>query len=220
MFEEAFSLNDFTIDRTRQPYHTIIVDLVRPLDVIRKQLDQKWRNQLNQSEKHNLQITTDGSADSFSAFLGLYDEMKGNKGFETSVNEREFERMQDQLPSSQKMQVFLARENGLAIGGLVCSRLGDTVIYLLGATIGRARELKAAYLLHWCAIKWFREQGALCYDLGGVDLKTNPGGHHFKSGFKGNEMTHLPPHACSPGVVGTVIQSVSGFLRNGFRGRG
>ena len=80
--------------------------------------------------------------------------------------------------------------------------MGDTAIYLLGATNERARELKAAYFLQWQAMLWLKDRGARWYDLGGIDPEANPGGYHFKSGFGGNETMQLPIHA----VIGRPLE--------------
>ena len=91
------------------------------------------------------------------------------------------------------------------IGALVCSLMGDTAIYLLGATSEKAMELKAANFLQWQAMMWLKDRGARWYDLGGIDPVANPGGYHFKSGLGGRETALLPPHLARGGLVGEVV---------------
>lgn len=191
------------------PYRTVVVDLTPAPEAMRKALDQKWRNQLNRSEKNDLTLeVSDGSA-AYREFLGLYKGMWERKRFETSVDPEEFGRMQDLLTGSARMQTFLAKKDSQAIGSIVCSLTGTTAIYLLGATDDKARELKAAYYLQWQAMLWLKQHGARAYDLGGIDPVSNPGGYHFKSGFGGTDVTQLPPHS-HPG--GLLSRSVTAFI--------
>jgi lipid II:glycine glycyltransferase (peptidoglycan interpeptide bridge formation enzyme) len=69
----------------------------------------------------------------------------------------------------------------------VISALGDTAIYLLGATSAAGLNLKGAYLLQWSAISWLKSRGFHFYDLGGINPQRNPGVYHFKSGLGAEE---------------------------------
>jgi hypothetical protein len=196
-----------------QSYRTVMVDLTPSVEFIRKRLDQKWRNQLNGSEKQGLDLEVTDSQEAYQEFCQLYHVMLSRKQFKATVDVGEFGRIQQQLPSNQKMRVFVARKDGQAVGALVCSLLGDTAIYLLGATNDRARELKASYFLHWQAMIWLKSQGACWYDLGGIDSAANPGGYHFKSGFGGIETTQLSPVVSSNGILGDAIHRGVTWLR-------
>jgi lipid II:glycine glycyltransferase (peptidoglycan interpeptide bridge formation enzyme) len=194
-------------------YQTVLVDLSSTREIVRRRLDQKWRNQLNRAEKNGLTFEVSDSDEAYSEFERLYMVMRQQKQFETSVDVREFGQIQKLLFGPEKMQTFIARKGGRAIAALVCSLLGDTAIYLLGATNEEARELKAAYLLQWQAMLWLKEHGACAYDLGGIDPEANPGGYHFKSGFGGQESTQLRPHTASGGVLGDAVLRGAIWLR-------
>lgn len=186
-------------------YRTVSVDLTPSPENIRKQLDQKWRNQLNRSEKNGLTLEISDGQDAYVEFIRLYEAMLARKQFETSVDVAEFEQIQSCLPSSCKMQTFLAKKDGQPVGGLVCSVMGNTAIYLLGATNETAREIKAAYFLQWQAMLRLKQLGAHSYDLGGINPNSNPGGYHFKCGFGGLEVNQLPTHAGSCGLVSKIV---------------
>jgi len=51
------------------PYRTLVLDLSPMLADIRKTLDQKWRNQLNRSEKNNLKIIEGNSDELYKIFF-------------------------------------------------------------------------------------------------------------------------------------------------------
>lgn len=213
VFEGAFSGAGFAEEQAMPCYRTILVDLSRAPDVIRKQLDQKWRNQLNRSERNGLEFEISQSTAAYEEFLCLYDEMWTRKQFETSVNPLEFGKIQGRLSPAHKLNVFLARMESQSVAALVGAHNGDTAIYLLGATSLKGRELKAAYFLQWQAMMFYRSQGAFLYDLGGVDLESNPGGYHFKIGFGGKVVTQLSAHSYHGGHLSRIISVVASAWR-------
>jgi lipid II:glycine glycyltransferase (peptidoglycan interpeptide bridge formation enzyme) len=214
-FQSSFSQSGMQPEPSLGHYQTIVVDLSPTAEVLRKRLDQKWRNQLNRAEKNGLVLEVSDGHEAYREFVRLYEAMWQRKRFKTSVDVQEFGRIQELLLGSARMQTFLARSDGQYVGALVSSLMGDTGIYLLGATNERARELKAAYFLQWQAMLWLKERGACWYDLGGIDPVANPGGYHFKSGLGGNEVAQLPSHAASGGALsGAVIHGVAWLRRH------
>ncbi len=214
VFEQALLASDLRPQGTGGGYRTVVVDLAPTAELMRRQLDQKWRNQLNRSEKNGLVLEVSDGREAYGEFVRLYKIMWERKRFETSVDVQEFGRIQEQLSEPQRMRIFLAKRDGEWIGAVVCSLMGDRAIYVLGATNERARELKAAYFLHWQVMMWLKERGARWYDLGGVDPQANPGGFHFKSGFGGTEVRQLPTHTASDGALGDVILKGVAWLRS------
>ena len=75
------------------------------------------------------------------------------------------------------------------MAGLVASAMGDSAVYLLGATSDSGLNSKGAFLLQWTWIQWLKENGCESYDLGGIDPERNPGVYHFKSGLAGLDVT-------------------------------
>lgn len=212
-FRSAFERAGMHADPSLSNYRTVVVDLSPVPEVMRKRLNQKWRNQLNSSEKNGLTFEVSDSGEGYSEFERLYEIMWQRKQFETSVDVREFGRIQELISGPKTMQTFIARKDGLPIAALVCSLLGNTAIYLLGATNQKARELKAAYFLQWQAMLWLKEHGACAYDLGGIDSEANPGGYHFKSGFGGLEVTQVPAHTCTGGWPSRVVSTIISWFR-------
>jgi hypothetical protein len=178
-------------DTTRTPYRTFLVDLRPPIDAIRKALNQKWRNQLNGSERNGLQLEISDGPDAYRTFLSLYGDMWARKQFDTTVDVQEFGRIQDALSPTSKMSILTASASGSPVGSVICSSIGETALYVLGATNEQARDLKASYFVHWQTIQLIKSRGAKFYDLGGANPDTNPGGYHFKGGFGGTEISHI-----------------------------
>lgn len=207
------------VDSSIPPYRTIHVDLSPDAETIRKRFHQKWRNQLNGSERNGLQLEVSDHASAYEEFIRLYDEMRDRKGFDSAVDVHEFGSIQQELAAGNRMTVFLAKKEGQTVGALVCSLMGDTAIYLLGTTSPLGRNLKASYFLHWQAILWLKSRDARCYDLGGIDPDANPGGYHFKSGFGGQDVIQHPPVTCIDGWLGGAAWRGISWLRK-IRDRG
>jgi lipid II:glycine glycyltransferase (peptidoglycan interpeptide bridge formation enzyme) len=186
-----------------------------PAEVIRKQLDRKWRNHLNRSEKNGLLLEVADSREAYREFVELYKAMRERKPFKTSVDVGEFTRIQELLPDPARMQIFLAKRDGESNAALVGSLMGDSAIYLLGATNEKGRELKASYFLQWQAMLWLKQHGARWYDLGGIDREANPGGYDFKSRFGGRERTGIALHICQGCLLSAGVEVLAALRRRG-----
>lgn len=173
-------------------YRTFRVDVMPPLEHVRKGLQQRWRNYLKSAEGAGFQVSDGTQKKFYDEFLWMYDEMMARKRFETSVDVREFGRIQERLPAPLKMRVFLCENQGNLMNALVVSRIGETGIYLLAATSNAGLEGKGAHLLQWTAMTRLHEEGAKWYDLGGCHPERNPGVYQFKKGMGGAESLMMP----------------------------
>jgi hypothetical protein len=156
MFRSAFSRFEQRSGMSAKKYRTLVLDLSPSIEELRKKLDKKWRNQLNASERNDLRIMEGDSIGEYDIFCKVYVQMWERKRFETTVRPEEFRRVQEQLPANQRMRIMICEHKEQPVAGLVCSALGDSAIYLLGATNEDGMKLKAAYLLHWTMIRWLR----------------------------------------------------------------
>lgn len=194
-------------------YRTFVVDISPSFEDLRKKLDKKWRNQLTTSEKNDLRVVQadngDGCGEAYRTFRGMYKQMRRRKTFETSVDVDEFGRIQQDLPESHRMLVLICEHNGVPVAGLVASAMGDTAIYLLGATSDEGLKSKGAYLLQWTLMKLLKERGVRRYDLGGIDPEGNPGVYHFKRGLSGADVTQINPLIACDSVISSAIVRAS-----------
>jgi lipid II:glycine glycyltransferase (peptidoglycan interpeptide bridge formation enzyme) len=116
------------------------------------------------------------------------------------------------------MRILICKEGGIPVAGVVASALGDTAIYLLGATSDHGLNARGTYLLQWTLIKWLRENGVKWYDLGGIDPGRNPGVYHFKKGLSGSDVTHMNPMIACDSAMSSVIVKASVAMRRTFWG--
>ncbi len=212
--KDVFAEMGFVPAETPEPYRTMLVSLEPPLEQIRKQLAQKWRNGLNRAERNGLAVRSGTGEALFEEFCRLYAELLDRKGFDVDLNADFYARVQRDLPEPQRFTVSLVDVDGEPAAGHVASLLGDTCVYLLGASNARGMQSKASYLLQWHAIETARSHGCLWYDLGGIDPDGNPGVYHFKQGLGGIEVTGAGPFEIARGGARRrIVQSCERMYR-------
>lgn len=200
---------------SERPQRTLVMNLDRPLAELRTGLDQKWRNGLNRAERNGLELE-EGDDDAFASFVSIYQDMHARKGFEGASDIAHFQRVQRQLPGALKMRVAIARHEGKVAAGVVVSLLGDTGVFLLGATADAGMQSKASYLLQWRALQWLHGSGAKFYNLHGINPNTNPGTYHFKAGLcgkNGRDVSYLGTYDCAGAGTARIVQMAGVGLR-------
>jgi hypothetical protein len=194
----CFLAHGFVLAGFGRSYRTLAVDLSPSLDDIRAQFASNWRNHLKQSERKNPTPLVTTRIEDFDRFVALFDTFVGRKGFDVDLGADFYRQVQNVSESTEQFLLTVVEENGSLMAGHVASMLGDTCVYLLGATAKESLKTSAAYLLQWNVIKRAKERGILWYDLGGIDPVENPGVYSFKSGLGGLEMTAPGPFERSP----------------------
>jgi hypothetical protein len=177
---EGFKHNPKTVT-----HRTLRLDLSPSIEDLRKNFLQKWRNHLNKAEKSDLSVVEGTEDKLYNNFLELSEEMIERKRFTPGVDYNQYRRIQQNLPEPIKMRIAVCEANHKPISTAICSAIGDTGIYILGATGYAGKGLNGAYLLQWRLIQWLKERGTRWYDLGGIDPQSNPGVYEFKLGIAG-----------------------------------
>jgi lipid II:glycine glycyltransferase (peptidoglycan interpeptide bridge formation enzyme) len=198
--EQCFGAMGFTpaADHVR-PYKTMLLDLNRPSEEVRAGIARRWRRNLNKAEREDIHVEEGCTPDLFEEFRHLFKELVARKSFAGELGADFFAGLQADLVEGERLHVSIAWVDGVPAAGLVVSILGDTAVFLLGASNDVGRAANAAYLLHWNAIKAASERGCRWYDLGGIDADRNPGGYQFKSGMGGIELSAPGPYEVAPG---------------------
>src|SRR4029077_19518575 len=130
LFQSCFSRFTQEPRTSASAYRTFILDLTRPLEELRRNLDKKWRNQLTRSEKNGLTVVAGNGTDEYRRFCRMYKQMQDRKAFESTVDVEEFGRIQEDLPETQRMQIMICEQKGVPVAGMVSSNMGDSAIYL------------------------------------------------------------------------------------------
>lgn len=194
---------------------TLILDISPPIDDLRKKLDQKWRNCLNKAERNQLEVI-EGTDDSlFADFIGLYRELLQRKKFPEPNDIDEFRMIQRELPPELNMRIFLSQSDGIKSAGAICTSIGETGVYLFGATNDQGMENKGSYLLQWKAIQWMKNNGCRYYNLNGINPVKNPGSYHFKAGLSGKngqDVYYLGRFDCYSGEITAKLARTADLL--------
>ena len=198
-------------DRSR----TILLDISPPVEELRKNMDQKWRNCLNKAERNELEII-EGADDCFFAdFIDLYRDLLRRKRFPEPNDINEFRIIQQELSIKHKMHIIMCRSGGSSSAGGIFSAIGDVGVYLFGATNKYGMENKGSYLVQWKAVQWMKYIGCRFYNLNGINPITNPGTYHFKagvSGRKGRDVNYLGRFDCYPSALTASLAHAAGLL--------
>lgn len=164
-----FEGHGFTKTPTR-PYHTVLINLEKPLETINAEFHSKWRNQLNIAMRGGLKHEYGNSIEYFDRFYTIYKEMWKKKRFPTGVRMNIIRKLQNELPLDKKLLITIVSDGQRDIGATVCAVYGDTMLYMLGATSPDLRnDSRPGYLLQWLHIQKAKELNMKWYDLGGYD---------------------------------------------------
>ena len=63
----------------------------------------------------------------------------------------------EELNDEYKLKIFMAYKDKLPVAGIIGSAIGNTGIYLLGASNEIGMKNKGSYLLQWRMIKWLKQ---------------------------------------------------------------
>ncbi len=204
-------------------YLTCILDLSCSLDVLRKNLHQKWRNQLNKAERSELTAEFGNSCEYFDRFYAIYRNMWAEKRFPTGVRVPIIQQLQKCLLPSERFLITLVRDGQEDVGATVCASIGNTVLYFLGATSPfLRRNCKPGYLLQWLNIQKAKEMGRRWYDAGGFN-DDNPDIARFKRRMNGTVVQYPGQFDIMPGQslsrLYLLVESSYRKIRRLFTGR-
>jgi CelD/BcsL family acetyltransferase involved in cellulose biosynthesis len=200
--DRVFHEIGFSEPRVEEVYRTLRLDLTPPLEVLRQGLAQKWRNCLNKAERSDLELVSGTGPDLLERFSAAFRGFIARKGFDVDLDADFHGRVQEAHLPEERYVTTLAYHEGELAAGHVASYLGDTAVYLLGASEEAGRRTNASYALQWNAIVEARERGLIAYDLGGIDPEENPGVHRFKKGLGGAEASVAAYQLASRGLQG------------------
>jgi hypothetical protein len=217
---EILAEEGFIQPRLAAPSRTIIMDIRPSLDEISRALHQKWRNCLNAARKRNLEII-EGEDDSlFEAFGPIHEETQERKGFVEGASLAEYRLIQKDLSPGAKMRVVLCKSEGKVCAGAIGSAMGDTGIYLFGATSNDGMKAGGSYLAQWKMIEWLKQRGCHWYNLNGINPVTNEGTYRFKSrlaGSLGRDVYYLGQFDAYPNSATQLFVGFAERLRNKFK---
>ena len=147
------------------PYGSYIVDLTQPEDTIWKQLSESHRRKVRLATKSGVQIKT-GPDYLEAVFRLVRDTFKRSKlGF---MNYPAFERQM--LGLGEYVRVWIAEHHGAIQAGMVTPFSQHSAYYVYGGGI-LSPASGATNLMHWEAIRFFKQQAVKSYDFVGARIR-------------------------------------------------
>jgi hypothetical protein len=149
----------------------------------RASLSAKWRANLVKAEAVGVMLHEGSLADDLPAFLRLYRDMLGRKGFDDKHRIETVPAVLAALPAAFRPRLFLAAAAGEPVAATVLVGGGERISVPYSATAADAAPLRAGYALRWHVMNALRGSGARWLDLGGCE--GDQGLRHFKEGNVG-----------------------------------
>jgi lipid II:glycine glycyltransferase (peptidoglycan interpeptide bridge formation enzyme) len=185
-FSTVLAEEGFSAKQGESRGRTILMDLSPALADLREGMRAHWKRELKVAEKAKCEIL-EGTDDSlFADFITMYKEMVSRKKFVEPNDIHQFREIQSRLPAKLKMKVMLTKSNGEVCAGLICSAIGDTAVYLFGATSNAGLKSRGSYLLHWKLLEQLQQERVVTYNLNGINPEKNPGTYKFKNDLAGS----------------------------------
>jgi len=169
------------IRRVMSGYSTVMLDIDKPMDTLRAQLDKRWRHRLGGAEKSELNVQRMGTNPGQYRWL-LDAEMqqrvdRGLEGLPLVWFEHYAESRKQPARNLLSLRADVGRER---VAGMMFLIHGQAATYQVGWTSDAGRDLHAHNLMLWRAIEELRERGVRSLDLGGVNTQRSAGVARFK----------------------------------------
>jgi lipid II:glycine glycyltransferase (peptidoglycan interpeptide bridge formation enzyme) len=169
------------IRRVMSGYSTVTLDISQPLEVLRANLDRRWRHRLSGAEKSDLNVQRMGTNPGQYRWL-LDAEMKQRAerhldGMPLIWFERYAEARKQPARCVLSLRADIGRDR---LAGMMFLIHGQAATYQVGWTSDAGRDLHAHNLMLWRGIEALQERGVRLLDLGGVNTQRSAGVARFK----------------------------------------
>lgn len=171
----------------RQPLKTLFLDLTKEDNEMFSSFHKTLRYHIRLAERKGVKIKNDSSPENFLSLLPKTSTRQKFKNWPDSY----YKKLWQTLAPYKGVEVLSAYKDNKLISSNLYVFFGSRVTYLYGCSDYNKRQLMAPHLLHWEAIKKFKNEGFKEYDFWGLDDKKFPGVTIFKKRF-GGEIYNYP----------------------------
>ncbi len=165
-------------------YQTIWLDIRPNLETLRKNLNAKWRNKLNKSEKHGMEIVFSDEGDNYPWLIQRYAVDKAMRKYD-GPSVKTINALAGEFSRGKNMLIGYALLEGEVIAAILIFNHGTSATYQIGYNSEIGRDKCAHHLLLWQAISALKERNINDFDLGGINDESAKGVKIFKSGLSG-----------------------------------
>lgn len=172
-----------------QPIAVMVLDLTPGADAVFEGFKSKWRYNVRLAERKGVTVR-EGTAADVSPWYDILLDTARRDGFVVRGRSY-FQTLWRILEPAGMLKMFIAEFEGRMIAGILCTAMGNRVIYNFGASSSEHRNVMPNHLVQWHAIRWAADKGHHVYDFRGVSPIRNgeplephiAGLNRFKEGF-------------------------------------
>ena len=180
------------------PRETLYIDLSLSEDMLLAGMKPKGRYNIKVSERSNVEIVEDKTANSINRFHAVLREASNRDQFEVESSSF-FEQIAEVLIPAGGAKLLFAVHEDVTLGGLLLITYGKRATYLYGGVTNQKRNLMGGYALQWAAMKEAKKAGCTTYDFYGFDPFRSPEHRYarfsqFKSQFGGTVQRFIGAH--------------------------
>lgn len=173
--------------------NTWVLDLYKTEEELLTGMRKTTRYLVKKAQGMPIDITVTVSEKDFDEFFRLYTATSQRHSF---VPHRGLREELEIFAKDHNAKLFLARYEGKLIAGALVIFYGNQAVYHHAASDSTYRDVPAAYLLQWEAIKEAKKQGKVLYNFWGVVPPEKPkhpwqGLTLFKTGFGGRRINFI-----------------------------
>lgn len=141
-----------------------LIDLTEDIDILRGNLDSKWRNQLKKAEEGPIVVAVETAEDELQAFLNMHIRHKSEKNYDDSGDD-----ITRALFWKKAVIAIVARLNTEIVGFVMLARHDKSATYYIGWSSEMGYQHDVNKLLLWTAVLELKKIGIRWLDLGGID---------------------------------------------------
>ena len=170
--------------------YTYIIDMLKPIDEIWKNVARKARGDVNRAKRRNLIVKKINTFDDLKQYLLLHSTWVKTKGLELSDPFRDIEELWKNHKKGME-QFFLAYKDDKLISAvrIVCFN-GIAYAHFVVSSDSESTNLGGSYLT-WYTIEWAKNNGFKLYDFsGGNKSSAEHSAVFYKKKWGGSEYTH------------------------------
>ena len=170
--------------------YTYIIDMLKPIDEIWKNVARKARGDVNRAKRRNLIVKKINTFDDLKQYLLLHSTWVKTKGLELSDPFRDIEELWKNHKKGME-QFFLAYKDDRLISAvrIVCFN-GIAYAHFVVSSDSESTNLGGSYLT-WYTIEWAKNNGFKLYDFsGGNKSSAEHSAVFYKKKWGGSEYTH------------------------------
>jgi lipid II:glycine glycyltransferase (peptidoglycan interpeptide bridge formation enzyme) len=162
-------------------YATVMLDISKPMEELRANLDKRWRHRLGGAEKSELSIHRMGTnPGQYRWLLDAEMEQRVRRGLQ-GYPDIWFERYAESRKQPSKNILSLRADVGRdRVAAMMFVLHGEAATYQVGWTSDAGRDLHAHHLILWKGIEELKERSIRQLDLGGVNTGRSAGIARFK----------------------------------------